>query len=63
MKKKRKGTFFSTKGKISTGDWGKISGEMRVLDAPILRPLSESTTADRVVYRLHTPNTINKKLL
>jgi len=27
MKKKRKGTFFSTKGKISTGDWGKISGE------------------------------------
>jgi len=24
MKKKRKGTFFSTKGKISTGDWGKI---------------------------------------
>jgi len=27
MKKKRKGTFFSTKGKISTGDWGKICGE------------------------------------
>jgi len=27
MKKKRKGTFFSTKGKISTGDWGKICRE------------------------------------
>jgi len=27
MKKKRKGTFFSTKGKISTGDWGKICGD------------------------------------
>jgi len=28
MKKKRKGTFFSTKGKISTGDWGKICGNV-----------------------------------
>ena len=51
MKKKRKGTFFSTKGKISVGDWGKISGEMRVLDAPILR-----------VASMDTPIPFNKKL-
>jgi len=63
MKKKRKGTFFSTKGKISTGDWEKISGENERLGLPIRRPLSESATTDRVVYRLHSSNIINKKLL